>query len=127
MAEGAALWRVPARLDRFGATIGALRPGSCGPNSAMAAASGSASACEGEQPLQVVGHGDQVPLAADLVETSQQELPEAEGGLDDAEHWLGGVLAQGVQLSALLRLQPMRHRLERRWLVWRRRIRGDAR
>ena len=32
--------------------------------------SGSASACEAEQPLQVVGHGDQVPLAADLVETS---------------------------------------------------------
>jgi hypothetical protein len=28
------------------------------------------------------------------------------------------VLAQGVQLSALLRSQPMRHRLERRRLVW---------
>src|SRR4051812_26434899 len=54
-------------------------------------------ACEGEQPLQIVGHGDQGPLAVDLVETSQQELAEAEHRLDDAEHRFGGVLAQGVQ------------------------------
>src|SRR5215218_10992050 len=83
-------------------------------------------ACEDEQPLQVVGHGDQGPLAADLVEPPQQELPKAEGGLDDAEHRLGGVFAQGVQRSALLRPQPIRYRLERRWLLGRWRGRGEA-
>ena len=67
-----------------------------------------------------------VPLASDLVETTQQELTKAEGGLDDAEHRLGGVFAQGVQCSALLRPQAMRHRLERRRRVGRRRVRGEA-
>src|SRR3954451_18204052 len=39
---------------------------------------GSGSGCEGEQPLHVVGHGHQVPLAADVVETAEQELAEPE-------------------------------------------------
>src|SRR3954453_8002834 len=46
----------------------------------------------------------------------------AEHRLDDAEHRLRGVLAQGVQRPALGRLQPMRHRLDRRRIArwWRR-------
>src|SRR3954451_20230004 len=39
---------------------------------------GSGSGCEGEQPLHVVGHGHEVPLAADVVETAEQELAEPE-------------------------------------------------
>ena len=31
---------------------------------------------ESEQPLHVVGHGHEVPFAADLFEAAQQELPE---------------------------------------------------
>src|SRR3954464_9561261 len=55
---------------------------------------GSDSGCEGEQPLHVVGHGHEVPLAADVIEATEQELAEAERRFDDAEHRLGGVLAQ---------------------------------
>src|SRR3954452_3322236 len=62
-------------------------------------------ACEGEQSLQVVGHGDQVPLAADLVKTPQQELPSAKGDLNDAEHRPGSVFAQGLYLLAFFSTQ----------------------
>ena len=56
---------------------------------------------EGEQPLHVVGHGHQVPLAADIVEAAEQELAEPQYRFDDAEHRLGGLLAQGIELFAL--------------------------
>ena len=39
---------------------------------------GSGSGCEGEQPFHVVRHGHQVPLTADVVEATEQELAEAE-------------------------------------------------
>src|SRR3954463_14236298 len=39
---------------------------------------GSGGCCEGEQPLHVVGHGHEVPRAADIVEAAEQELAEAE-------------------------------------------------
>src|SRR6201992_3661165 len=82
---------------------------------------GSGSGCEGEQPLHVVGHGHEVPLAADVVEAAEQELAEAERRFDDTEHRFGRVLAQRIQRSALRCLQPMRHRLNRRWIgrAWR--------
>src|ERR1700750_947859 len=82
--------------------------------------------CEGEQPLHVVGHGYEVPFAADVVEAAEQELAEAERRLDDTKHRLWRVLAQGVQRPALGCLQPMRHRLDRRWIVRRWRGRGEA-
>src|SRR5215217_8354801 len=87
---------------------------------------GSGSGCESEQSLHVVGHGHEVPLATDVVEATQQELAEPECRFDDAEHRLGRVLAQGVQRPALGCLQPMRHRLNRGWMVRRRRGGGEA-
>ena len=39
-------------------------------------------------PLDVPGHGDEAPLAADAVEPAQQELAESHHRFDDAEHRL---------------------------------------
>src|SRR3954463_4246872 len=44
---------------------------------------GSGSGCECEQPLRVVGHGHEVPLTADVVEATEQELAEPERRFDD--------------------------------------------
>ena len=48
---------------------------------------------ECEHPLQVPCHGHKLPLATGGIEPAQQELPEPQHGLDDAEHWLGRLLA----------------------------------
>src|ERR1700686_1537180 len=52
-------------------------------------------------PLDVPGHGDEAPLAADAIEPAQQELAESHHRFDDAEHRLRGLLAQTVELFAL--------------------------
>jgi hypothetical protein len=41
--------------------------------------------------------------------------------LDDPEDRFGRLLAQGVSLLAVFRLEPMAHRFERRWILRRRR------
>ena len=46
-------------------------------------------------PLDVPGHSNQAPLAADAIEPAQQELSESHHRFDDAEHRLWGLLAQG--------------------------------
>src|SRR6185436_1610847 len=66
-----------------------------------------------KHPLQVPGHGHEVPLAANLIESAEQELAESQHGLDDAEHRFRGVLALGVELPALKRLQAVGHGLDR--------------
>src|SRR5215831_6084653 len=52
-------------------------------------------------PLDVPGHSNQAPLAADAIEPAQQELSESHYRFDDAEHRLWGLLAQTVELFAL--------------------------
>src|ERR1700681_697204 len=52
-------------------------------------------------PLDVPGHGDEAPLAADAIEPAQQKLAESHHRFDDAEHRLRGLLAQSVELFAL--------------------------
>ncbi len=54
-----------------------------------------------KHPLQVPGHGHEVPLTANMIETAQQELAESQHGLDDAEDRFRNVLALGVELPAL--------------------------
>src|SRR5208283_966593 len=81
---------------------------------------------EGEDPLDVPGHGHQAPLAADLVEPAQQELPKAQNRLDDAEHRLWGVLALAVEFFAFGRGQAVHHGFERRRVLRCRRCRGEA-
>ena len=66
-----------------------------------------ASACgrKDEHPLHVPGYGREAPLAANSIESAKQELSEPERRLDDAEHWLGRMLAQAVECLALGRLE----------------------
>ena len=70
-----------------------------------------ASVCDrkDEHPLHVPGHGHEAPLAADMIEPAEQELAERDRRLDNAEHRLGRLLAQTVQLLALERLEVMGH------------------
>ena len=49
---------------------------------------------------QVVGGADHRPFACDLLAAAQQELTEAPGLLDLAEHRLDGLLAQAVAAAA---------------------------
>ena len=79
-----------------------------------------------EHPLQVPGHNHEIPLAFDFVQPAQQKLTESEHGLDNAEHRLGSVFAQGVKFLAFGRLQAVGHGLDRRWIFWRSRSRGEA-
>ena len=58
-------------------------------------------------PLDVPGHGDEAPLAADAIEPAQQELAESHHRFDDAEHRLWGLLAQTVELFGVRRRQAM--------------------
>ena len=51
-------------------------------------------------PLDVPGHGDEAPLAADASEPAQQKLAESHHRFDDAEHRLRGLFAQTVELFA---------------------------
>src|SRR4051794_36489188 len=81
---------------------------------------------ESEHPLDVPSHGDEAPLAFDLIEAAQRELPEPHDRLDDAEHRLGELLTQGVEALALGCCQAVAHGLERRWIVRRRRRGGEA-
>ena len=46
-----------------------------------------------KHPLQVPGHGHEVPLTPDMIEPAQQELAEAEHGLDDTETRIRGFRA----------------------------------
>jgi hypothetical protein len=48
---------------------------------------------KGEQALHVPGHGHKTPFAANLVDSAQQELPEAHHRFDDAEYRLGSLFA----------------------------------
>src|SRR5665811_996504 len=60
-----------------------------------------------KHPLDVPGHGHKSPFAANPVDPTQQELPEAHHGFDDPEHRLRDLLAQSVEVTALRRLQPV--------------------
>src|SRR5208282_5629318 len=78
--------------------------------------------CSRACPCEGGGHGHQAPLAAHLVEAAQQELAEPKHRLDDPEHRLGRLLAQGVALLALFRLETMAHRCNWRWVLRQRRV-----
>ena len=80
----------------------------------------------GEYPLDVPGHGDEAPFAARAREAAQQKLTESQCRLDDSEHRLRHLLAQRVKRPACRRRQPMRHRLDRRWILRRFRRRCEA-
>ena len=58
-------------------------------------------------PLDVPGHSNQAPLAADAIEPAQQELAESHHRFDDAEHRLRGLLAQTVEPCGVRRRQAM--------------------
>ena len=64
-------------------------------------------------PLDVPGHSNQAPLAADAIEPAQQELSESHYRFDDAEHRLWGLLAQTVELFALRCPQTPTHGFDR--------------
>src|SRR5947207_14156790 len=81
---------------------------------------------ESEHALDVPGHGNEVPLAFDVVAAAQGELPEPHDRLDDAEHRLGELLTQGVEVLALGCCQAVAHGLERRRIVRRRRGCGET-
>ena len=59
-------------------------------------------------------------------EAAQQKLTESQRRLDDSEHRLRHLLAQRVKRPACRRRQPMRHRLDRRWILRRFRRRCEA-
>src|SRR5215212_10586172 len=90
--------------------LNGLDPSKVLDGAALCPASGGA---EGEHPLQIPRHGHKAPLAADRLQTPQQELPEAPPRLDDAEYWFWNLLAQCIQCLAVRRLQPVRHGLHR--------------
>jgi len=61
--------------------------------------------CEGEHSLQIPGHGHEAPLATHVFEPATGKLTESEHGFDDAGHRFRSLSAQGVERSALWRLQ----------------------
>src|ERR1700693_3118213 len=73
--------------------------------------------------LDVPGHGDEAPLAADAIEPAQQELAESHHRFDDAEHRFRGLRAKTIALFARGRPQTPSHGFERR-RIFRRRRRG---
>src|SRR6201999_2071778 len=81
----------------------------------------SARGLQDEHPFHVPGHGHEVPLAPDVVYSSQQELPEAHDRFDDAKHRFWNLLAQCIKFPSLRRVQPVCHGLHRRWALrwWR--------
>src|SRR4051794_11335994 len=85
----------------------------CRLNLKMTGCSNLSTRLKGKQSLDVPTQGHQTPLAFDILESSQQTLPISHHRFDDAKHRFGCLFAQGVQLSALWRLQPMRHLLQR--------------
>ena len=70
----------------------------------------SASRPDGGQLVEVVGSADEHPFMMRLVESVQQELSEAQGLLDVAEHRLDSDLAQplAAEASALFEAPPPR-------------------
>src|SRR5215207_11139337 len=64
----------------------------------------------GEQLGQVMGGADQRPLGLDPVEPAQEELAEAAGVLDLADHRLDGLLAQPVARAPAGAPEPGGHR-----------------
>ena len=56
---------------------------------------------EDEHPFHVPSHGHEVPLAPDVVDSSQQKLPEAHDRFDDAKHRFWNLLAQCIKFSSL--------------------------
>ena len=72
------------------------------------------------------GWPQQAPLAAPTFDPAQQELAEPQHRLDDAEHRLRRMLAQGKKFLAVRRLQSMRHRLDQCWIFQRGRRRGET-
>ena len=81
---------------------------------------------QSKHPLQVPGHGHEAPLTPNVVELAQQKLAEAEHGFDDAEQRFQGVIAQGVELLALLPLQMVDYRFGLCRIVRRGRRLGEA-
>ena len=63
---------------------------------------------------QVVGGADHRPLASDLIEAPQEELPEAPGLLHLPEHRLDHLLSQVVSTAPARSLQPLGHRAHQR-------------
>ena len=66
-------------------------------------------------------HGDQVPFPSHRVQSTQQELPEAHHGFDDAKYRLHCLLSQAIEFASLSRFEPVLHpihgagRLGQRW------------
>src|SRR5687768_392344 len=81
---------------------------------------------QGEHPLEIPGQGYELPLTPNRVEPAQQKLAEPQHRFDDAEDRFRGLLAHGVELFAVGRLQAMDHGLDRRRMVRRRWRRGEA-
>src|SRR6266545_622245 len=69
---------------------------------------------QGIHSLHVPRHGDEAPLTLDIVEAAQKELAKAHHRLDDPEHRLRNLLAQGIELLAFRCLQTVAHGFERR-------------
>ena len=65
---------------------------------------------------EVMGQADEAPFVADVVEAAQQELSEAAGVLDLAEHGFDDLLAQAVAAAPAGALELDRHRLPGRRL-----------
>src|SRR5260370_35633668 len=64
--------------------------------------------CVGE-PEQIVDGADHRPLGSDLVEAAQEELAEASGMLDLAEHRFDDLLSQAVAAAPAGALEFCRH------------------
>ena len=77
-------------------------------------------------PLHVVGKAHQVPFAADVIYTPEQELPELHHRLDDPDHRLHRALAQGIQRASFASLEPVRHRRERLRRGWAKGLGSEA-
>src|SRR6202158_3883550 len=78
-------------------------------------------AAEHKHSLDVPGHGDEAPLAANLVEAAQQELAESHHRFDDAKHRFRGLLARTIDFFALRCPQTPSHDFERCRIFRRRR------
>src|ERR1035437_8680961 len=77
--------------------------------------------CHYSHPFDIPRHRNQRPFPSNRCKTTQQELPEAHYRLDDAEHGLHRLLAQGIERTPLDRFELMFHsvhvarRLGERW------------
>ena len=72
---------------------------------------GMTSPCGVGQLEQIMDGANHRPLASDLIETSQQELPEASGLLDLSEHRLDDLLSEPVATSPAGPSEPLAHGL----------------